>query len=75
MDKDKVKPSEKELTKEEKKAIKLEAEKLKYEVAEELGLFGKVKDVGWKGLTARETGQLGGVIAKRKKEKNKKAKG
>ncbi len=75
MDKDIINTKEKELSKEEKKAIKLEAEKLKYEVAEELGLLGKVKDVGWKGLTARETGQLGGLIAKRKKEKNIKTKG
>lgn len=61
-----------ELTKEQKKAIKLEAEKLKYEVAEELGLLEKVKEKGWKGLTARETGQIGGVIAKKKREKVKK---
>ncbi len=70
MDKDKIASKEKELSKEEKKAIKIEAEKLKYEVAEELGLLEKVKDKGWKGLTAKETGQLGGIIAKRKKEKS-----
>lgn len=61
-----------ELTKEQKKAIKLEAEKLKYEVAEELGLLEKVKETGWKGLTARETGQIGGIIAKKKRENVKK---
>ncbi len=69
MDKSKIKKNEKVLTKEEKKAIQAEAEKLKYEVAEELGLLEKVKDKGWKGLTARETGQLGGIIAKRKKDR------
>ncbi len=69
MDKDKIENKERVLSKEEKKAIKIEAEKLKYEVAEELGLLEKVKDKGWKGLTARETGQLGGIIAKRKKER------
>ncbi len=62
---------QKELTKEEKKALKLEAEKLKLEVAEELGLLDKVNEKGWKGLTARETGQLGGIIAKRNKQKQK----
>ncbi len=72
MDKNNLAKDEKVLTKEEKKAIKIEAEKLKYEVAEELGLLEKVKDKGWKGLTARETGQLGGIIAKRKKDKSKK---
>lgn len=69
---DKVKNDEKQLTKEEKKALKLEAEKLKLEVAEELGLLDKVKEKGWKDLTARETGQLGGLVAKRKKDKRKK---
>ncbi len=64
--------AEKSLSKEEIKALKIEAEKLKLEVAEELGLLGKVEEKGWKGLTARETGQLGGIVAKRKKDKTKK---
>ncbi|MCX7841701.1 MAG: alpha/beta-type small acid-soluble spore protein [Clostridia bacterium] len=42
-------------------------EKLKYEVAQELGLFEKVKNFGWKSLTAKETGRIGGLITKRKK--------
>ncbi len=42
-------------------------EKLKYEVAEELGLIDKVKKFGWKSLTAKETGRIGGIITKRKK--------
>ena len=40
---------------------------LKYEVAAELGLFEKVKQYGWKSLTAKETGKIGGMITKRKK--------
>lgn len=40
---------------------------LKYEVAEELGLLDKVKKYGWKSLTAKETGKIGGLITKRKK--------
>ena len=42
-------------------------EKLKMEVAEELGLLEKVKESGWKSLTAKETGRIGGMITKRKK--------
>ena len=29
-------------------------DKLKYEIAEELGLTDKINDVGWGGLTAKE---------------------
>lgn len=42
-------------------------EKIKYEVIKELGLIDKVKKYGWKGLTAKETGRIGGLITKRKK--------
>lgn len=42
-------------------------EKIKYEVAAELGLFEKIKKEGWKSLTAKETGRIGGLITKKKK--------
>ncbi|MBZ4645749.1 MAG: hypothetical protein PWR27_1173 [Petroclostridium sp.] len=42
-------------------------EKLKLEVAEELGLLEKVKQFGWKGLTAKETGRIGGIMTRRKR--------
>ena len=42
-------------------------ESLKYEIANELGLSEKVGKLGWKGLTAKETGRIGGLITKRKK--------
>jgi len=42
-------------------------EMLKYEVIRELGLFEKVKNYGWKSLTAKETGRIGGIITKKKK--------
>ena len=45
-------------------------EKMKYEIASELGLFEKVKAVGWKGLTSKETGRIGGLLARRKKQKH-----
>lgn len=45
-------------------------EKIKYEIAEELGLSHKVDEMGWSGLTAEETGRIGGLMTKRKKELN-----
>ncbi|MBE6063684.1 MAG: alpha/beta-type small acid-soluble spore protein [Clostridium butyricum] len=42
-------------------------EKMKYEIAEELGLSDKVKKEGWGGLSAEETGRIGGLMTKRKK--------
>ncbi len=43
-------------------------EQLKYEVAEELGLLPKVLDTGWKSLSAKESGRIGGIITKKKKQ-------
>ena len=51
----------KELTEEEEMR-----EKIKYEIAEELGLTDKVRKEGWGGLSAGETGRIGGLMAKRK---------
>ena len=45
-----------------------ENDKLKYEIAEELGLLDKVKELGWKGLSAKESGKIGGMIVARKKK-------
>ncbi len=44
-----------------------ENEKMKYEIAEELGLLDKVHQTGWKSLTAKETGRIGGLMTKRKR--------
>lgn len=44
-------------------------EKMKYEIASELGLEDKVNSLGWGGLTAEETGRIGGIMTKRKKER------
>lgn len=46
-----------------------ELEKIKLEIAEELGLGDKVKENGWGNLTARETGRVGGVMSRRLKDK------
>ncbi|WP_394347498.1 small, acid-soluble spore protein, alpha/beta type [Xylanivirga thermophila] len=48
-----------------KKAVKVDP--IKIEVAKELGLWEKVQKEGWSGLTAQETGRIGGFIGKRKK--------
>ncbi|NLW22683.1 MAG: small, acid-soluble spore protein, alpha/beta type [Tissierellia bacterium] len=47
-------------------------DKLKYEIAEELGLMEKIDKVGWGGLTAKESGRIGGLIRVRKREMKKK---
>lgn len=40
---------------------------LKFEVAGELGLADKVLKFGWKSLSAKETGKIGGLVSKRRK--------
>lgn len=55
----------------EKKIETLE-DKLKYEIAQELGLMDKINKDGWGGLTAKESGRIGGLITVKKREmKNK----
>ena len=41
---------------------------MKFEIASELGLADKVINGGWRSLTAKESGRIGGLITKRKKE-------
>lgn len=55
----------KELTEDEKLR-----ESIKYEIAEELGLSDKVDKLGWGSLTAQETGRIGGLMTKRKRNMN-----
>lgn len=43
-------------------------EELKLEIAEEIGVYDKVLAEGWRSLSAKESGRLGGLMAKRKKE-------
>lgn len=40
---------------------------MKWEIARELGLYDKVLDSGWRSLTAKESGRIGGILASRKK--------
>ena len=45
-------------------------EQLKLEIAEEIGVFDKVIKSGWRSLSAKESGKIGGMMAKRKKQLN-----
>ena len=46
-------------------------EKTKYEIAQELGILDKVLEGGWKSLSAKETGRIGGMMARKKPKNNK----
>ena len=43
-------------------------ERMKYEIAQELGVLDKVLEGGWKSLSAKETGRIGGLVASKRKE-------
>ena len=43
-------------------------EHLKYEIAGELGLLDKVMTSGWKSLSSKETGRIGGLMNRRRRE-------
>lgn len=45
-------------------------ETMKYEIAKELGYLDKVMSTGWNSLTAKESGRIGGILAKRKRSTN-----
>ena len=47
---------------------KTEEEKMKYEIAGELGLLDRVLNDGWRSLTAKETGRIGGLVTRRKRQ-------
>ena len=47
-------------------------ETMKYEIAKELGYLDKVMNTGWKSLTAKESGRIGGIMTRMKKEEQKK---
>ncbi len=41
----------------------------KYETARELGLLDRVAEVGWAGLTAKESGRIGGKMGRKRSRK------
>lgn len=56
----------------EKKAKELTPDDLmKLEIAKEIGLMDKVEKLGWGGLTAKETGRIGGLMTAKKKQRKK----
>lgn len=61
--------SKKEALKNDPNAATTPDEKMKWEIARELGIFDKVIESGWKSLTAKESGRIGGILASRKKSK------
>ena len=46
-----------------------ERERNKYRAAEEAGLLERVLEVGWAGLSAKESGRIGGILAHMDREK------
>ncbi|MDR1159997.1 MAG: alpha/beta-type small acid-soluble spore protein [Syntrophomonadaceae bacterium] len=49
-----------------------ERDLLKIEIAKELGVWDLVQDKGWGVLSNKVCGQVGGMVAKRLKERNEK---
>lgn len=43
-------------------------ERMKYRAAEAAGLMDRVLEVGWAGLSAKESGRIGGILAHMEKE-------
>lgn len=46
----------------------IDKERIKYEIAEELGLLEKVLSEDWKSLTSKEAGKIGGVMTAKKRK-------
>ena len=44
-----------------------EEEKIKLEIATEIGVFDKVISTGWRSLSAKESGRIGGLLARRRR--------
>lgn len=66
-----MKPETPKKTEKEKKidfAKLSDQELMKYEIAHELGLFGKVMDEGWRSLSSKESGKIGGILSSRKRK-------
>lgn len=44
---------------------KEQIDKIKYEIAKELGISSKVDQGGWESLTTKEAGMIGGILVKK----------
>jgi len=49
-------------------ALLSDEELMKYEIAHELGLFSKVMEDGWRSLSSKESGKIGGILSSRKRK-------
>ena len=58
---------QKKITREEIPSME-EKDRMKYEIAEELGLLDQVLEEGWKSLSSKETGRIGGLMTRRRPE-------
>lgn len=68
-----VKNKKEKNNKNEKKKKPLTTDDLmKLEIAKEIGLMDKLEELGWGGLTAKETGKIGGMMTAKKKKQRKK---
>ncbi len=47
-------------------------ESMKLEIAAEIGVYDKVLEGGWRSLSAKESGRIGGLMTKRRKLEQKK---
>ncbi len=45
-----------------------DTERMKYEIAEEMGILDRVLEEGWRSLSAKETGKIGGMMTSRKRK-------
>ena len=44
-----------------------EDDRIKLEIAEEIGIYDKVMQSGWRSLSAKESGRIGGLLARRRR--------
>lgn len=44
-----------------------EDDRIKLEIAEEIGIYDKVMQSGWRALSAKESGRIGGLLARRRR--------
>ncbi|MDR1001596.1 MAG: alpha/beta-type small acid-soluble spore protein [Clostridiales bacterium] len=61
-------PEKTKIEKVKKEKVLTDSDMLKYEIADELGLLDKVRSTGWKSLTSKESGRIGGLMHKRAKQ-------
>ncbi len=59
--------TKKEILKNDPSAATTPEEIMKWEIAKELGVYDKVLESGWRSLSAKESGRIGGILASRKK--------